>query len=93
MKTLRCGALLGFAFFWLNASVPGQVVISEFMASNTHTLFDEDGESSDWIEIQNVGTNTVNLLNWSLTDNPAKLTLWRFPATNLNAGAFLVVFA
>src|SRR5687768_15165241 len=30
-------------------------VITEFMASNDGTLLDEDGDTSDWIEIQNVG--------------------------------------
>ncbi len=29
------------------------IVISEFMASNTNTLLDKDGRSSDWLEIYN----------------------------------------
>jgi hypothetical protein len=69
------------------------LVISEFMALNFSTLADEDGDFPDWIEIHNRGTNTVQLLNWSLTDNAANLNKWRFPATNLQAGAFLIVFA
>jgi hypothetical protein len=72
---------------------PGEVILSEFMASNAHSLVDEDGQASDWIELQNLGPESVNLLNWSLTDEAADLTKWRFPATNLNAGSFLVVFA
>jgi len=39
-------------------SATAQVRITEFMASNTHTLLDEDGDSSDWIEIQNTSTTT-----------------------------------
>ena len=70
-----------------------QLILSEFMASNTRTLLDEDGVSSDWIEIQNVSARTVNLQGWFLTDSAANLTQWRFPATNLSAGSFLVVFA
>jgi len=69
------------------------VIISEFMAKNTFTLADEDGVYSDWIEIHNAGNSTINLNNWSLTDNPAQLTKWRFPATNIAAGQFLVVWA
>jgi hypothetical protein len=67
--------------------------LSEFMASNTRTLADENGEFSDWIEIYNPSGLTVNLAGWSLTDSTNTLTEWRFPATNLVGGGFLVVFA
>jgi hypothetical protein len=67
--------------------------ISEFMASNSRTLADEDGEYSDWIEIYNPGTAPLNLAGWSLTDSTNNLGKWEFPATNLAAGGFLVVFA
>lgn len=66
--------------------------LSEFMAKNT-TLGDEDGTFSDWIEIRNAGPCPVNLDGWSLTDNAAQLTKWRFPATNIAAGQYLVVWA
>lgn len=69
------------------------LVISEFMASNTRTLADEDGDYEDWIEIHNYGASQVNLLGWSLTDNASALSKWLFPATNLDAGGYLVVFA
>ena len=69
------------------------ISISEFMAKNTFTLVDEDGVYSDWIEIHNAGSFAVNLNGWALTDNPAQLTKWRFPATNIAAGQFLVVWA
>lgn len=63
------------------------------MAANASTLADEDGSFEDWIEIQNTSPVTVNLLDWSLTDSSGNLTKWRFPATNLPPGQFLVVFA
>jgi hypothetical protein len=66
------------------------VVISEFMASNTRGLRDEDGRFSDWIEIQNVGTNTVNMEKWILRDSNNQ---WTFPATNIAPGDFIIVFA
>ena len=70
-----------------------QVRITEFMASNTSTLVDEDGDSSDWIEIQNTSSNSVSLLNWALTDSSGNPGKWRFPATNIPPKSFLVVFA
>jgi hypothetical protein len=69
------------------------LVLSEFMASNTRTLADEDGDFEDWIEVHNYGSASVDLLGWSLTDSASDLTRWTFPATNLNAGGYLVVFA
>ncbi len=81
--------------FWLLAvsAVNAQLRITEFMASNASTLADEDGSFEDWIEIQNNSPVTVNLFDWSLTDNHGDLTKWKFPATNLPPGQFLVVFA
>ena len=68
------------------------VLITEFMASNTSTLPDEDGAYSDWVEIYNAGTNTVNIGGWYLTDDAANLTKWQFPATNMAPHTFMIVF-
>ena len=72
--------------------------ISEFMASVTRingpgSVVDENGVASDWIEVYNPSAFAVNLDGWSLTDNSGNLTKWRFPATNLPSGGFLIVFA
>jgi CotH kinase protein/Concanavalin A-like lectin/glucanases superfamily/Bacterial Ig domain/Lamin Tail Domain/Immunoglobulin domain len=77
----------------LNPAAQAVLIISEFMAANVDTLKDEDGESSDWIEVHNDGALPVDLDGWFLTDTTNILTKWRFPSTNLNAGAYLVVFA
>ena len=77
----------------LAVPVTAQVSITEFMASNTRTLVDEDGDTSDWIELQNTSTNSVNLLNWALTDSAGNPGKWRFPATNIPPKSFMVVFA
>lgn len=86
------------AVFFPTASVRGQVVISEILAENEAAtaatgLFDEDKERSDWIEIFNAGAADVNLAGWSLTDDPAVLGKWTFPATNIVANGYVVVFA
>ena len=93
MKTVSFFRLLGLLTCAACLVARGEVLISEFMASNSRTLADEDGEFSDWIELHNTGPATVNLLGWSLTDSAASLTQWQFPATNLQSGAHLVVFA
>jgi hypothetical protein len=75
-------------------------VISEFMASNASKepleegeLLDEDGDSSDWIEIYNPTNKPINLDGWYLTHDPNDLEEWQFPSVQLNPGEFLVVFA
>src|SRR5512133_1570643 len=86
------------AFLCVTLAFPGfaqspDVHITEFMALNTSTLRDEDKDYSDWIELFNSGTNTVNLGGWYLANSAANLTQWQFPATNLGPNRFLIVFA
>jgi hypothetical protein len=69
------------------------VRITEFMAANSGPVTDEDGDFSDWVEIHNGGTNTVNLEGWILTDRVVPTNPWRFPGTNLAPNAYLLVFA
>ncbi len=91
---LWCRVWLLLAVLSLAASSRAQTpVISEFMAANTRSLVDEDGEYSDWIEVYNPGTNSVSLFNWCLTDSAGNLNQWRFPATNIGPSSYLVVFA
>ena len=79
----------------VTASLPsrGTPFISEFLAINDSGLQDEDGDSSDWIEIHNPDAADLNLAGWFLTDNAANLDKWKFPAVVLPAGEYLVVFA
>src|SRR5215471_9763150 len=72
---------------------PAQVIISEFMADNKHTLADEDNQFPDWIELYNTSTSTINLAGWALTDDPTHAAKWLLPSTNLTAKGFLVIFA
>ncbi|WP_309488832.1 lamin tail domain-containing protein [Oceaniferula flava] len=75
-------------------NLQAQVVISEFMAASTGvSLVDEDGESSDWLEIYNSGTSAVSMLGYHLTDDDSDLSQWTFPNVTIPAGGYLVVFA
>lgn len=87
----QCTFLLAVIPAALLAAEP--LAITEFAASNTTGLQDENGDRPDWVEIFNSSTNVVNLDGWFLTDSPGNLTRWRFPATNLAPQSFLVVFA
>ena len=69
------------------------VTISEFMASNNSTITDEDGDSSDWIEIHNSGNAAVNINGWYLTDDDGDLTQWQLPNVTLPGNSYRLVFA
>ena len=71
-------------------SVP---IINEFVALNKSTLYDEDGQSSDWIEIFNPNQEAINLGGYFLTNNSNNLEKWRFPNFSLDANGYLIVFA
>ncbi|MDC0497482.1 chitobiase/beta-hexosaminidase C-terminal domain-containing protein, partial [bacterium] len=73
--------------------VPGEPIISEFMATNSSGLLDEDGENSDWIEIHNTTNVIADLDGYYLTDDALLLTKWVFPNVSLAPGEYLVVYA
>lgn len=72
---------------------PASFRLNEMVAQNAGPFTDEDGEESDWIEIKNTGNTPNELAGFYLTDDPVNLTKWRFPATAVDAGAFLIIFA
>jgi len=48
---------------------------------------------SDWIEIHNAGSASINLSGWHLTDKDDELTKWPLPGVSLEPGGYLVVYA
>lgn len=88
-RALLALGLLLFARAWADPTV----IISEFMADNTQTIADSDGDYSDWIELQNVSSVAVNLAGWRLTDDATHQDYWTLPSTNLPPGGFLLLFA
>ena len=86
--TFGCVASLGGG-----SALAADLVINEFMAANTDTIVDEDGDYSDWLEIHNAGASTVDLDGFFLTDSEVEPARWRFPRVLLEGGAFLLVFA
>ena len=74
------------------------LVISEFMAVNDNAYPNPENQEEfwDWIEIYNPSDASVDLTGWSLKYMPigeTTPTVWQFPSMDIDAGAFLVVFA
>lgn len=74
-------------------SAQANLVISEFAANPDDSVTDSDGDSSDWIELQNTGTTTLSTVGYHLSDDPEVPSMWPLPALDLAPGQFLFIFA
>lgn len=72
---------------------PISVIVTEVMSNNRDFMHDEDGDSSDWIEIRNDGLFPMNLSYFSLSDDSNELTKWQFAHTSLLPNEYRVVWA
>ncbi len=69
------------------------ILINEFMLSNSVTLVDEDFDYPDWIEIYNPNTTPVNLEGFGLSDDPDMPFKWVFPSITISPKGFILVYA
>lgn len=72
--------LLLLFLFALGSRAGGQLVINEFMASNSHSIQDAQGDYDDWIEIHNIGPDAIDMVGMCLTDDPGDWAKWQVPA-------------
>ncbi len=82
-------------FLLLTLSTAGaQPLITEFVAVNSSSLTDGDGNTPDWIELHNPDPTPFDISGYHLTDDVETPQKYTFPAdTNIPAGGYLVVFA
>lgn len=93
-STFICFRLLAPILILFTLQVLGQgVVINEFMSKNTTTIQDKDGDFSDWIEFYNATNSTINLHNYSLSDDDDELNKWVFPEVTIPSRGYLLIFA
>ncbi|MDQ3191160.1 MAG: CotH kinase family protein [Bacteroidota bacterium] len=74
-------------------TVRGQIVINEISNANDLFLIDENDDAYDWIELFNSGTSSVNLLNYTITDNSSILDKWSFPEIIIEPQSYIIIFA
>ena len=56
------------------------LVINEVMSSNGSTIYDEDGDTPDWIEFYNTSDQGIDFNGFSITDDAGELDKWTFQA-------------
>ena len=79
-------------FATLSSNLSAQIYINELMSSNSSIIYDDFGESSDWIELYNVG-EPINLGGYGLSDDLDDLYKWTFPSVTMNSNSHLLIFA
>ncbi|MDD3732760.1 MAG: lamin tail domain-containing protein, partial [candidate division Zixibacteria bacterium] len=77
----------------VTAPVVPAVKINEFMAANSKTIIDQDGDFDDWLELYNASDSAVGLAGFYLSDNISNLTQWSFPDTHIAPHGYLLVWA
>lgn len=90
MKTITLLSILFYIFF--SHHLHCQIVINEISNVNS-TFLDEDGDAEDWIELYNAGAGSVNINNYSLSDNVSYLNKWIFPNVSIAANSHLLLMA
>ena len=89
MKVVQYLILILFSGALLQAQ---DLRINEVVSSNSvHT--DEDGDTPDWIELYNYGTQNINLENWTISDDIDDLSKWRFPNVTIPANDYILLWA
>ena len=88
LKFLKSNYLAFFLLVLMAHPVIAQeLVINEVMSANQTVIYDEEGDTPDWIEVYNPGPNTINLLGYGLSDS-LENTPWTFPDLVIEAGRF-----
>ncbi len=81
------------AFISANPAVTGDIVISEVLCSNNATKLGEAQASSDYVEVENRGSQAVSLAGYGLTDSASNPAKYRFPNVTLQPGEHVIVLA
>ncbi len=72
--------------------------LNEFVANNRTSFYDEEGNSSDWIEVHNSSSDTIDIAGMYLTDDLTNPMKYRMPAsgndsTKIPPQGYTVLFA
>ncbi len=80
------------AFFITAEQVSAQIVINEVQASNSETIEDVDGDSSDWVELLNTSATPFQIGGHGFSDDSTNLLKWIFPEHVMAPGERLLVW-
>jgi hypothetical protein len=91
-KNIKGSILFGLFIFSIYNLTAQDVRINEIVSSNS-VYTDEDGDTPDWLEIHNFGTEDVSMNGWTLSDDINNLSKWTFPNYTLSPNEYLLLWA
>ena len=91
-KNIKVAYLLGLFIFYIHNLTAQDIRINEVVSSNS-VYMDEDGDTPDWLEIHNFGTEDVSINGWSLSDDVDGVTKWTFPNITLTPDEYMILWA
>ena len=68
------------------------IVINEILPNNKGNFKNSNGDYSGYIEIKNIGDESVDLKNYSLSYSEAVSFKWQFPSIKLSKGEVIIVY-
>lgn len=77
---------------FLSDQLPDGLRISEVMSANQSYLAGPYGATSDWIELYNPSSETIDLSEYCLTDSAGNLSKYPLPEMTLETGDYCVIF-
>ena len=78
---------------YIIATCKADIYINEVMPSNYYSIYDEDYNASDWIEIYNSSDQEVNLKDYAISDKSDYTKSYKFPNIIIAAKSYLTIFA
>jgi hypothetical protein len=78
---------------FLVTAVNSQTIRVNEVSSSNSLYYDEDGDTPDWIEIHNYGSQAISLNNWTLSDDILNLGKWTLPNLSLPPEQYLLLWA
>jgi hypothetical protein len=69
------------------------LVINEVMSSNAGFLFDDEGDTPDWLELYNPSGTPLSLAGYHISDSESDYFKFALPDTSIAPHGFLLLFA
>ena len=76
--------LIILLIFHISFGIGQTIQLNEIVSSNGDNLYDEDGDTPDWIEIYNPGPEVLNISGFGLSHDTEDFHKWIFPDMNIN---------
>lgn len=80
LRKIRCSLVLFLGISPCVLADPSDLIINEIQVSNLDMFIDPSFNYGGWIELYNPSDETINLYGLFITDDPANVTKFRFPA-------------